>query len=449
MQLSRNRGGYRPCLWCLALLVLLLAACRADGARVSQQAGPTPTPLPPEPAVEQPTYVVQRGAVSRELGFTARVAPVQEARLFFRTAGHVNRLHVQRGDAVAAGDVLAELAMADLERQLAGAQLELAQAEIASQRAISRTHLTLQERQLALERAQAVSPQPGVLRAEIQLAAARAALENAQHEYVKSLDRSWESPDERQRYAAGVAQAETALQIAEAEYAAAVAGQSYDLRQLRLSLSQAELEAEAALSGLDPRLALQVAHLEAQVAERQLVAPFDGAVLALAMTPGDRVDAYAPILTVGDPGALELRADLTAQQINELQVGQPVTLITTDVGAQPFEGVLRRLPYGWGGDAEETDRSVRITPGPGAPTLTLDQLVRVTVVLEHKPDALWLPPAAIQTFRGRTFVFVQEAGPSGLGQSAQRRVDVVTGIETDERVEIVAGLEAGQTVVLP
>jgi HlyD family secretion protein len=442
MQLSRNRGVSRVCRWCLVLLILLLAACRADGARLPQRGEPTPTPLPPEPAIEQPTYVVQRGAVTRELRFTARVAPVQEARLFFRTGGYVHRLHVQRGDAVAAGDVLAELAMADLQRQLEGARLALAQAEIASQRTISRAHLTLQERQLALERAQAIAPQPAVLRAEIQLAAARASLENAQHEYVKSLDRSWESPEERQRYAALVAQAETAMRMAEAEYAAAVAGQSYDLRQLRLSVAQAELEAEAALAGPDPRLAQQVAHLEAQVGERQLVAPFDGVVLALAVAPGDRVEAYTPVLTVGDPEALELRADLTAEQVNELTVGQDVTLVTTDVGAQPFASTLRQLPYGWGGDVEETDRSVRITPGPGAPSLTLDQLVRATVVLEQKPDALWLPPAAIQTFRGRTFVFVQEF-------NAQRRVDVVTGIETDERVEIVTGLEAGQTVVLP
>ena len=443
MHISHSGRGCRPCFWYLALVILLLTACRADGTSLPQRVEPTPTPLPPESAVEQPTYVVQRGAVTRELGFTARVAPVQEARLFFRTGGHVNRLHVQRGDAVVAGDVLAELAMADLERQLAGARLELAQAEIASQRAISRTHLTLQERQLALERAQAVTPQPGVLRAEIQLVNARQAVADAQREYTESLERSWERPEERQRYATLLSQAETALRIAEAEYDAAVAGQSYDLRQLRLSVAQAELEAEAASAGPDPRLAQQVAHLEAQVAEQQIAAPFDGLLLALSVAPGDRVEAYTPVLMVGDPEVLELRAELTAEQVNELTVGQDVTLVTTDVGAQPFAGTIRQLPYGWGGDVEETDRSVRITPGPGAPPLVLDQLVRATVVLEQKPDALWLPPAAIQTFRGRTFVFVQQA------DDTQRRVDVVTGIETDERVEIVSGLEAGQTVVLP
>ena len=67
-------------------------------------------------------------------------------------------------------------------------------------------------------------------------------------------------------------------------------------------------------------------------------------------------------------------------------------------------------------------------------------LVRVNVVIERIGDALWLPPAAIRTFSGRTFVVVQEG-------DAQRRVDVTTGIQSTERVEIKDGLEEGQIIV--
>jgi multidrug efflux pump subunit AcrA (membrane-fusion protein) len=435
MQLSRKRGVYHACRRCLALLVLLLAACRADAELLPQRADPTPTPLPPEPAVEQPTYVVQRGAVTRELGFTARVAPVQEARLFFRTGGHVSRLHAQRGDRVSAGDVLAELAMADLQRSLATARLEWDQAQIAAQRSITRTQLTLQERQLALEEVRAISPDPNILRAETDLRAAHAAVEDAQREYLESLDRAWETADERQRYADLLTQAQTALALAQAEYDAAVKWHAYDLRRLQLAVQQATLDAEEATEGADPRLAQQVAQLEARVAEHQLIAPFDGLVLALTATPGDQVGAYDPVLVVGDPAALELRADLTADQVDELEVGQPVRLLVSDVGGTAFSGTIRQLPYGWGGDVEETDRAVHITPEGGAPDMDLGELVRATVVLEHRENVLWLPPAAIQTFRGRTFVFILEE------DGTQRRADVVLGIESDERVEIVTGVE--------
>lgn len=421
----------------LTVTVLTLTACTAP------LPAPTPTPLPPEPAIEQPTYEVQRGDVIRELDFTARVAAEQEARLFFRADGYLSRLTVQRGDAVRAGDVLAELTIADLQRQLDAARLEWEQAQLENTRAISRTLLALQDQSLSLERARAISPDPAVLRAEVDLANAQNALIDAQREYQESLEREWETPDERQRYADMLAQAETAQTIAQAEHAAAVLERSYSLRQLELAVAQAQLEYTAALDGIDPRLAQQVAQLEAQIAERRIVAPFDGLVLSLSAVPGDRIEAYTHVLVVGDPTVLELRADLTAEQVNELRMGQAVTLLPADVGGQPFGGTIRQLPYGWGGDVEETDRAVHITPGSDAPTLALDDLMRATVMLEQHTGVLWLPPAAIQTFRGRTFVFVQEA------DGTQRRIDVVLGIESDARVEIATGLEEGQVIVLP
>ncbi len=425
------------------LLLLALTACNGSESPLNEPAFSTPTPLPPEPAVEQPTYVVQRGTVSRELSFTARVAPVQEVRLFFRTGGYLSRLQVQRGDAVEAGDLLAELAMTELQRSLDAAQLEWEQAQVETQRTITRTQLTLQEKQLALEEVRAISPNPALLRTQTELQAAQAAVDDAQREYLESLDRPWDTQEERQRYADMLSQAETNLALEKAEYDAAVQRQAYDQRRLTLAVQQAELEAEAAADGPDPRLAQKVEQLEARIAEHRLVAPFDGLVLSLTAAPGDAVDAYAQVLTVGNPEELELRADLTADQVNELQVGQPVRLTKTDIGGASFSGTIRQLPYGWGGDVEETDRAVHISPGAEAPGLTLDELLRANVVLEQRTDVLWLPPAAIQTFRGRTFVFIQE------NDGTQRRIDVVLGIESDERVEIVTGVEEGQTVVLP
>jgi multidrug efflux pump subunit AcrA (membrane-fusion protein) len=55
---------------------------------------------------------------------------------------------------------------------------------------------------------------------------------------------------------------------------------------------------------------------------------------------------------------------------------------------------------------------------------------------------LWLPPDAIRTAGGRTFVIINsEAGP--------KRVDVELGLQTRDRVEIVSGLDEGQVVVSP
>jgi multidrug efflux pump subunit AcrA (membrane-fusion protein) len=66
----------------------------------------------------------------------------------------------------------------------------------------------------------------------------------------------------------------------------------------------------------------------------------------------------------------------------------------------------------------------------------------MTVELERQEGTLWLPPQAVRTFEGRSFVVVQEGG-------AQRRIDVRIGIRSDDRVEILEPLEEGQTVIAP
>ncbi|HET90015.1 MAG TPA: HlyD family efflux transporter periplasmic adaptor subunit [Chloroflexi bacterium] len=421
------------------VLLILATACGAGSAA----SGPTPTPIPPEPGVEQPTYTVQRGTVTRALEFTARVAPVQQAELFFRADSHLSRLLVQRDERVQEGDLLAELEMADLQRQLEAAQLDWQQAQVESSREISKTQLALQDAQLALSRARATHPDPAVLRAQVELTRCREALAYAEQEYREALDRPWEPQEVRDAWARQVTEAQRNLEVAQAAYDDAVRERAYTLRQLELAVAQVQLEHQTALAGPDPRLEQKVRQLEAQVAEHQIVAPFDGVVLAVAATPGDSISAYQTVLVVGDPSELELRADLSADQVRDLAVGLAATLAPAGYPGQTFQGQVRQLPYGWGGDVEETDRATHIAFDAAGLDLEVGALVRVTIVLEEKDGVLWLPPTLLQTFRGRTFVILQE--PDGT----QRRVDVVTGIEGDERVEIVSGLEEGQVVIGP
>jgi multidrug efflux pump subunit AcrA (membrane-fusion protein) len=68
--------------------------------------------------------------------------------------------------------------------------------------------------------------------------------------------------------------------------------------------------------------------------------------------------------------------------------------------------------------------------------------LRITVEIDRSEDTLYLPPQAVRTFEGRSFVVVRE-------DAGQRRVDVRIGLRSDERVEILEGLSEGQTVIAP
>lgn len=132
------------------VLALLLTAC---GATSAEQIPPTPTPLPPDPALEKQTYTVTRGPIERTLEVTGKVTPVDQAVLSFRRTGRIESIGVQRGDKVKAGDVLAQLQQDDQidERRIAEDALVQRQRELESAR---RTQARLvRERTRALEQA--------------------------------------------------------------------------------------------------------------------------------------------------------------------------------------------------------------------------------------------------------------------------------------------------------
>jgi len=221
---------------------------------------------------------------------------------------------------------------------------------------------------------------------------------------------------------------------------------------LAIEMQRAQQQLDWLKEGVDPVLVnevnqaqLALERLQAQVADAQIVAPMDGQVLSLSLYAGRPADAFKPVIVVADPLAIEVSADLSSSQLQEMIEEQEAVVSLRAYPGQTWHGIVRRLPYpyGSGGSTEGlagADKSTRISLEGDLSDLQLGDLARVIIVLEEKYDSLWLPPAAIRTFQGRKFVIVQDV-------DRQRRVDVTIGIESDDRVEILEGLEEGQIVV--
>jgi multidrug efflux pump subunit AcrA (membrane-fusion protein) len=95
-----------------------------------------------------------------------------------------------------------------------------------------------------------------------------------------------------------------------------------------------------------------------------------------------------------------------------------------------------------GGEASSNDPAMHITLNDPSVALTLGETATLVIQVEARPDVLWLPPAALRTYQGQDFVFIETNG-------VQRRVNVVLGLQSSDRVEILEGLEEGQAVVGP
>ena len=587
--------NYQKKLIVLLALVTLLTGCQGLFGRPIEEEAPTPTPIPTPIVPEKPTYVVQRGKITKQLEFTGRISPVEEMELYFKTSGYVKRVLVKQGDQVKAGDLLAELEIDDLlkqmaqaevtlnsaqlrldeaekslERQIAQAQmdltaaeaqlaqaendnadaiaqakLDLAAAQDANADAIAQAEWALQIAQINLEEAEKTNERQ-LAEAQWTLEVAQIRLAQLQEEpdsaEIEQLRLSWEqaknnlwsaqlerdavkgnpgTPGHLQKQAdIAVSNAEIAVREAELRYQQALQSTvtEDDIRLQQIEVEQAKATLEQLQEGVDPLLTLQVQRaqqeldslkkdadpllsievqraqqkldrlqegvdplltlqvqraqqeldwlkegvdpvlvnevnqaqlalerLQAQVADAQIAAPTDGEVLSLSVYAGRPAEAFKPVIVVADPSVIEVSADLTSSQLQEMIEGQDAVVTLRAYPGQTWQGTVRRLPYpyGSGGGTEALvgeDKSTRISLEGDLSGLELGDLARVIIVLEEKDDVLWLPPAAIRTFQGREFVIVQDA-------DRQRRVDVTIGIESDERVEIVEGLEEGQIVV--
>lgn len=222
----------------------------------------------------------------------------------------------------------------------------------------------------------------------------------------------------------------------------------------RQAVAEAELSVKAAqqVSLAREQNALDTARLSRAQAQRaveagQIVAPQDGEVVALANRPGDLVEAFAPVIELANPDALEVAAELSVEQLLPLVEGQPAEVLLLARPDLPLSAVIRRLPVGGSGVVQAEDRSTRfqISDLRGL-TLEPNAVAQIRVVLERKPDALLLPPEAIRSFEGRQFVVIRSGEGVGVRES---RVAVRVGITTDTAVELLSGVAEGDVVVGP
>jgi multidrug efflux pump subunit AcrA (membrane-fusion protein) len=434
--------------------------------------------------------------VIEEMQFTARVAPVVQKELFFRTDGRVRNVYMEEGDEVESGQVIADLEfLDDLERQLAADQLRLRRAEINVENAQlaldlfkqnKPSSITIQaqaEKELA-DAEQAVSKAARAL-GLTQLTADQADIDAAYAQVVlaqEALDRAkerFEPYANRPENNLTRANLQAALSAAEQNYESAVrrynamtgtaseteqgvAAADLAVAQARLADAQAEWERvqeNPVPQGYDEELALKenelqlaqisfeetkvsVADVESAIADSQITAPFDGVVTSLRLDDGRAVEAFRVYAVVSDMDSLELSANLTSEDMQYLEQGMAVTASLSSRPGETYDGTIRYLPYGVSVDEDEDAKTTRVTLDTEELDLEQGDLMRVTVILEQKDDVLWLPPQAIRTFEGRKFVVVQADG-------FQQRVDVTIGIEGDDRTEIESGLEEGQIVVSP
>ena len=231
--------------------------------------------------------------------------------------------------------------------------------------------------------------------------------------------------------------AQTNLKIAQLQLEQARLQAPQDSEVNKLSVAIQEQKVELAQIALD--------ELNASYSSVRITAPFDGTVFSISVTDGSTVEADQTVLVVADMSDLVVSATLNSDEMSKLSVGMQGTVDSIGRSIPTVEGTIRGLPYPYGNaETESTDGSVQVALAQPPLELgySVGDTVSMSITLQEKADALWLPMQAVREFEGRYFVIVQDG-------EAQRRVDVKVGITEGDRIEIMEGIAEGQVVVEP
>ncbi len=220
-----------------------------------------------------------------------------------------------------------------------------------------------------------------------------------------------------------------------------------------VEIRRKELDIIAALRGeegdeKDRKLAeREMALLQAEMAEltekrngSRLVAPFDGEVTSLAIEPGDAIPAYETAAVVSDLTGRVAAVKFSSDALAAIAVGMEAVVDLNGIGQR--KGKIARLPVDPAARAEEDNLDAYVLIALDSyEDIAVGTPLSAAVVTQRRENAVLIPPSALRTHAGRTYVqAVDEAG-------SKREIDVEVGMTTATEIEIAQGLEAGQRVV--
>lgn len=300
----------------------------------------------------------------RAIRLPAQVEPYERTQILAKASGFVGEVHVDIGDDVQRGQLLARLSIPEMEKE-----------RLHHQAMVDRAAASVSQAE-----AQVASAESEIIAVEAKLAAAKAMLEQhsadiqlAQSELnrVESLVSSRainESLEDEKRFRLRSVQA--SLSVAEADIHSAQANLS--VAESRLKKRQADLEFARAEYRVEQA---SLEHTETLMEYANIVAPFDGTVSFRGIDTGDFVESgkpsqNKPLFIVNRMDRFRIVFDVPESSSAIVDVGLPVELRLDAMKDKPFRGEVVRTSRQLDGrtrtlrtEAEVNDPKEKLIPG--------------------------------------------------------------------------------------
>jgi multidrug efflux pump subunit AcrA (membrane-fusion protein) len=386
--------------------VLIFAACLIAFAGCSKKAEKEAEPVVPVQVTE-----VKLDSIRRIVTSDAVLYPRNQASVVPKISAPVKKIHVNRGDHVKEGQLLAVLENRDL------------------------TAAAMESKGL-YEQAEAIYKVTSGASLPEELTKSKADLQTAK----QALDAAQKVLESRQKLYSDGALARK--QVDEAQVAYTQARGQYETAQEHLNSLQ-KVSQQEQLKGAAAQAEAAKAHYqgaEAQLSYAEIRSPITGVITDRAVYEGEMASAGSPLFTVMDVSKVVARTNIPQSQAGYLKVGAAATVIQTD-SAEEVSGKVTVVSPAV--DPNSTTVQVWVEMENPGERLKPGATVHVSIVAATLKNVVVVPVAAVlPSAEGDTVVMV--VGADAVAH--EHKVEV--GVREPDKVQIVKGVKPGEQAVI-
>jgi len=340
---------------------------------------------------------VEKGDLAKSVVATGKIEPMTKVEIKSKASGIVQKLYVEYGDHVKAGQLLAELDKEQIQAQVRESKAALDAAIADYERSkVDAEGVDIPTLKRAYERAQGMA-KDGVV--------SSSALDDAQRAYELAVNKQ------------AVAKAQLAVNKAKVEQAKA-----------------------------------NLANQKENLSYTTIVAPIDGIILSRDVEVGDAVSSILVlgssatlVMTEGDTHEVYVKGKVDESDIGKVYLGQPARIKVESFKDKVFTGKVTKIsPMGVEKD-NVTTFEVRVSIDNPGGELKAAMTANAEIILEEHKNVLMIPEGAIIYDKDKK---ASVEVPASNGKDGKKKVAVNIGISNGAKTEVVSGLKEGDQVVL-
>lgn len=404
-----------PIKWVVVIVLLILI-----GFALYHFLTPKPTP---------PTYLTAEavmGDIETTIMASGKIQAIDSVNVGAQVSGEIIKLHVDVGDEVKKGDIIAQISEVEQKNTVSNAQANLNQAQA-----------SLAQAQASLANSQGmIASQQATLQARL------SELKKAEQNFARMAQLISIDAVSRQDYD----DAKIAVEVAQANVAVArtnIQNAKNDVANAKANIASQKASINKAQNDLSTA--------SEKLGHTTIIAPIDGTVVSVSQKQGTTVNAMqsAPtIVTLANLDKLRINAQISEADVIHVKVGMPARFNIIGTPNQSQQAVLSGIEptantvssstsgtsaiyYVGHLDIDNSERKYRI-----------DMTTQVNIVVDTVKNVLTIPASALKNNNGKYSVNV--IGSDGFAKP----VDVQIGLNNRVNVEIKSGLSAGDKVII-